>query len=131
MKRERTFKEGFSKREQQIMDILYGAPDLSAAEIQEKMSDAPSYSAVRALLAILLEKGHVQFRKEGNRYIYSAAQSRKKAGNSALKKVLRTFYNGSLSQAVAGLLDTPTDGLSKEEIERLSELVNQLKEKER
>src|SRR5687767_13625140 len=94
-----------SRRERQIMEIVYSRAEASAADVHAAMADAPSYSSVRALMRILEEKGHLKHREESGRYIYTPTQSREKASRSALKQMLKTFFDGSLSQAVAALLD--------------------------
>src|SRR5579863_9188509 len=95
-----------SRRERQIMDILHAKGAVTAAEIREAMPDAPSYSAVRALLRILEEKGHIKHREEGPRYVYVPKISRENASRSALKRLVATFFQGSVTEAVAALLDS-------------------------
>ncbi len=114
-----------SRRERQIMDVIYQRERASAAEVRENLPDPPSYSAVRALLVILERKGLLQHVQEGNRYIYLPTQYRENAGRAALRRVLRTFYEGSLGKAVAALLDASDADLSPEEVARLSELIAQ------
>lgn len=113
----------FSKRERQIMDILYRLEEASVAEVRRELPDPPSYSATRALLAILVNKGHVTYSAEGNKYIYRPREAKKHAGSSALAGVLNTFYEGSLASAVAGLLESSETKLSREEIDRLAKLI--------
>jgi predicted transcriptional regulator len=116
-----------SRRERQIMDILYRLGSATAAEVQEHLPEAPSYSAVRALLRILEDKGHLKHEYDGPRYVYAPIVSRPVAQKSALKQIVRTFFNGSTSQAVAALLDMSAKDLSEDELERLSKLVAQAK----
>ena len=116
-----------SRRERQIMDILYRLGSATAAEVQHNLADAPSYSAVRALLRILEDKGHLKHAYDGPRYIYAPVVSRPVAQKSALKQLVKTFFGGSTSNAVAALLDMSGDDLSDEELERLSALVEQAK----
>ncbi len=118
-----------TRRERQIMDVLYADGSASAARVMEALPDAPSYSAVRALLRILLDKGEVKFQKKGNRYIYRPAHSRRKAARSALSRVLNTFYEGSLDSAVAGLLEVSDRELSQDEWTRLADLIEQARQK--
>src|SRR5688500_9140249 len=94
----------FSRRERQLMEIIYARGEASAAQVLEALPDPPSYSAVRALLAILVQKGQLKRRTEQGRCIYSPTRPRAKAGRSALVRVLETFYEGSLEKAVAALL---------------------------
>lgn len=116
-----------SRRERQIMDILYRLGSATAAEVQEHLPEAPSYSAVRALLRILEDKGHLKHEYDGPRYVYAPIVSRPVAQKSALKQIVRTFFDGSASQAVAALLDMSAKDLSESELERLSKLVEQAK----
>src|SRR6476646_4264016 len=105
-----------SKRERQIMDVLHARGEAVAREVRQGMPEAPSYSAVRALLRILEEKGHVKHREEGNRYVYSPRGSREKASRSALSRVVTTFFGGSHTQAIAALIDEADAELSDKQI---------------
>jgi predicted transcriptional regulator len=119
----RTERPNLSRRERQIMDILYRRGRASASEIHEAMPDPPSYSAVRATLRILEEKGHVKHEEEGLHYVYLPTLAREKATRSALKHLLETFFDGSPERAVAALLDNSSTQLSPEELDRLAELI--------
>ncbi|HXV15717.1 MAG TPA: BlaI/MecI/CopY family transcriptional regulator, partial [Gemmatimonadaceae bacterium] len=88
-------KDTLSRRERQIMDVLYRLGSATAAEVQENIADAPSYSAIRALLRILVEKGHARHSYDGPRYVYSPVISRPVAQKSALRQLVKTFFNGS------------------------------------
>jgi predicted transcriptional regulator len=121
----------FSRRERQIMEIIYARGEASAAQVLEAMPDPPSYSAVRALIAILVQKGQLKRRREQGRYIYSPTRPRAKAGRSALVRVLETFYEGSLEKAVAALLQGADTRLSEEELARLSELIDEARQEGR
>lgn len=112
-----------TRRERQIMDIVYQRGSASAAEVQESLPDPPSYSAVRAMLRLLEEKGHLRHRQDGPRYVYSATVPRERARRSAARRLLDTFFDGSAAQAVATLLDVSTDDLSEDELERLADLI--------
>ena len=116
-----------SRRERQIMDILYRLGSATAAEVQENLAEAPSYSAVRALLRILEEKGHLKHAYDGPRYVYAPVVSRPAAQKSALKQMLKTFFDGSTSNAVAALLDMSASELSENELNRLASIVEQAK----
>ncbi|MBL8231698.1 MAG: BlaI/MecI/CopY family transcriptional regulator [Bryobacterales bacterium] len=118
-----------SRRERQIMDILYRQGKATAAEVHEALPDPPSYSAVRATLRILEEKGHVRHQEEGLRYVFLPSVPRDRAKKNALRHLLDTFFEGSVEQAVAALLDTNSTRLKAEELERLSKLVEKAKEK--
>jgi predicted transcriptional regulator len=112
-----------SRREREIMEILYGAEGLTAAEVRERMTDAPGYSAVRALLRILEDKGHIRHEERGPRYVYSPVVSRAKARRSALKALVHTFFDGSPEQAVAALIDESRSRLGAAELGRLAVLI--------
>lgn len=113
------------------MDVLYRMESASAAEIRAQMPDAPSYSAVRAHLRILEEKGHVRHETQGPRYVYRPTVPASDARRSALRHVVRTFFEGSTTQAVAALLgDSPVD-LEDEEYERLLALIEQARQEGR
>lgn len=116
-----------SRRERQIMDILYRLGSGTAAEVKENLPDAPSYSAVRALLRILEEKGHLKHAYDGPRYVYAPVVSRPVAQKSALKQIVKTFFDGSTSNAVAALLDMSAKDLSDSELEKLAGIVEQAK----
>ena len=112
-----------SRRERQIIDILYAQSRATAAEVQAALPDPPSYSAVRAMLRILEEKGHVRHEQDGPRYVYVPTVNRDNAKKSALKHVLQTFFEGSTSQAISALLDDHSTRLSDAELERLERLI--------
>jgi BlaI family penicillinase repressor len=118
-----------SRREREIMDIIFAKGDLSAADVQEAMEDAPSYSAIRTHLRILEEKGHLKHREEGLRYVYSPVQSHGKASRSMLRKVLDTFFEGSLANAVASMVDGRDGTLDAKEIARLEQVLRGAKPK--
>ena len=118
-----------SRREQQIMDIIYSRGKATAAEVMENLPDPPSYSAVRALLRVLIEKGHLRHKQEGQRYVYMPKVARNRAKVSALQRVLQTFFNNSTEDAVAALLDISP--LSDEELERMEKLIKQAREEGR
>ena len=116
-----------SRRERQIMDILYHRGSASASEVREAMEDAPSYSAVRAMLRVLEEKGHVRHRASGLKYVYDPVVAQDKASRSAVQHVLDTFFNGSPEQIVATLLDVSAARLTSEELDRMSAMIEQAK----
>lgn len=118
-----------SRRERQIMDILYERQPRSAQEIQQALPDPPSYSAVRALLARLVEKGLVHFKQEGAKYLYFPKVAEAKAQQSAISRLLKTFFKGSPIQAVNALLDMEAQSLSAREIEELERTIKRLKAK--
>jgi BlaI family transcriptional regulator, penicillinase repressor len=117
-----------SRRERQIMDVIYQKGSATAAEVRELLPDPPSYSAVRALLRLLEEKGHLRHEQSGLRYIFYPTVEPQKARRTALRHMLRTFFDGSAEQAVAALLDVSRQELSEEQLERLARLIEQAKE---
>lgn len=113
---------GVSRRERQILDVLFRRKEATASEIQAEIPDAPSYSAVRALLRVLEEKGHVRHREDGPRYVYLPVIEAETARRSALRHVLDTFFDGSAAGAMAELLGGEVD-LTSEELDRLEALI--------
>ena len=106
------------------MDIVYSAEEASAAEVMGAMGDPPSYSSVRKLLTILVDKGHLKHRVEGGKYFYRPIKARGKAGKSALAQVLHTFYEGSLEKAVAAMLSGRNTQVTDEELSRMQRLID-------
>ena len=117
-----------SRRERQIMDFLYQHGRATAAEVQANLPDPPSYSAVRAMLRVLEEKGHARHEQDGPRYVYRPRVARDRAKLSALRHLVRTFFDGSREQLVAALLDDGTTQLSDEELDRLSRLIDRARQ---
>jgi BlaI family transcriptional regulator, penicillinase repressor len=114
-----------SRRERQIVDILYARGRATAVEVQAALPDPPSYSAVRAMLRILEDKGHVKHEQDGPRYIYVPTVAHDNAKRSALHHVLKTFFDGSTEQAISALLDDSASNLSDAELDRLARLIDQ------
>ncbi|MBC8166639.1 MAG: BlaI/MecI/CopY family transcriptional regulator [Bryobacteraceae bacterium] len=114
-----------SRRERQIMNILYKLGAASAADVQSRLAGEPSYSTVRAQLRILEEKGLVQHEEDGVRYVFRPVVGREKASLSALRGLLDTFFEGSAERMVATLLDAESSRLSEEDLKRLSSLVTE------
>lgn len=114
-----------SRRERQIMDVIYRLGSATVGDVQENLPDPPGYSAVRAMMRTLEEKGHLRHRQDGPRYVYSAKRSRDKARQSALQHLLNTFFDGSTELAVTALLDLSGEQLSDEEVERLMKLIDE------
>lgn len=121
-------KPALSKRERQIMDVLYQKSKASVAEVQEGLPDDVGYSGVRALLRILELKGHVKHVEDGPRYLYLPTEPQAKAGKNALDGVVHTFFGGSVEKVVATLLTANDTQLSKEDFERLEEMIRKAKE---
>jgi BlaI family transcriptional regulator, penicillinase repressor len=120
--------ETLSRRERQILDILYRDGKATAAEIQTALPDAPGYSATRTLLRILEEKGHIRHESDGPRYVYLPSISPQKARVSALRHVLNTFFNGSAADAAAALVDGSAAKMSPSELAQLEALIQAHKE---
>jgi BlaI family penicillinase repressor len=113
-----------SRRERQILDILYQRGQATAADVQSALPEPPSYSAVRALLRILEEKGHVRHEQDGPRYLYVPTVARGNAQRSALRHILQTFFDGSAEQAISALIDGSSSKLSAAELDRLAQLID-------
>lgn len=124
-------KPGLSRRERQIMDALYTLGEATVGEVMDRMPDPPSYSAVRATLRVLEEKGHVKHRQDGPRYLYLPTVSRDKAQTTALKHLVGTFFGGSVEQAVMALLSMPETKMSDAQLEKLAEQVRRAEEEGR
>jgi predicted transcriptional regulator len=120
-----------SRREHQIMDILHARGQATAAEVLEALPDAPGYSAVRALLRILEEKGHVRHHRDGARYVYAPKTSPETARRSALQRVVTTFFQGSVAQTMAALLETDDAELTEDELNQLQSLIAKAKKEGR
>jgi BlaI family penicillinase repressor len=115
---------GLSRRERQIMDVLYQLESASVGQVLSKLVDKPSYSTVRAQLRVLEEKGHVRHEEHGLRYVYVPAVPRDVARRSALRHLVETFFDGSTEKVVAALLGGEVARISPEELERLSRLIS-------
>ena len=124
-----TANDPLSRRERQILDILYARGIATAAEVLEALPDPPSYSAVRALLRILEDKGHARHETQGTRYAYLPTVPRERARNSALSRLVKTFFDGSAAQAAAALVDSGS--LSDEELAKLSTLIERARKEGR
>jgi predicted transcriptional regulator len=120
-----------SRRERQIMDIIYELQEATAARVLDHLPDPPSYSAVRALLRVLEEKGHLTHKQDGPRYVFIPTLPREEARQNALKHVLKTFFDNSTEKAVAAILDISEDQLSDEDYRRLSKLIDNARQEGR
>jgi BlaI family penicillinase repressor len=121
---EMTDHRDLSRRERQILDILYKHGRATAADVQAALPEPPSYSAVRALLRILEEKGHVRHEQDGPRYMYLPTIAHDNAQRSALRHILQTFFNGSAEQAISALLDDTSGRMSPAELDRLAGMID-------
>lgn len=123
--------QNLSRRERQIMDVVYRLGHATAASIQAELPDPPSYSAVRAMLRKLEDKGHLIHVEEGARYVYEATVPRETAQGTALERLVRTFFDGSPTRTVQALLDLKRDELSDRELADLAKLINRARGKGR
>ena len=124
------FLKDLSRREREIMDIIYSKGKASASEVHERLQEQPSYSTVRALLNILEKKGYLKHDVEKQKYVYYPLISKKKAVKGAIGNLLNTFFNNSVEQAVAALIEYDDKGLKETEIEKLSELINEARKED-
>lgn len=104
-----------SPREREILEIIYAAGPASVADVLDQLSDAPSYSAVRTMLTRLVSKGYLTYKRDGMRYVYSPAKQKEGASKEALRRVLNTYFGGSIAHAVNALLDDHTGAITPEE----------------
>lgn len=123
--------KALSRRERQIMDIVYLLKKATVAQVLERLPNPPSYSAVRALLRVLEEKGHLVHKQEGPRYVFSPTLSREKARQTALKHVIKTFFDDSTEEVMAALLDISEKNLSEEDYLRLLTMIEKAKKEGR
>jgi predicted transcriptional regulator len=123
--------EALSRRERQIMDIVYARGEATAVEVLEALPDPPTRTAVRTLMRILEEKGHLTHRRDGLTHVYRPSRPRGRAGRSAFQRVLHTFFEGSLEKAVAAHLGDAATDLSAEELKRLAELIDSARRRRR
>jgi BlaI family transcriptional regulator, penicillinase repressor len=120
-----------SRRERQIMDVIYQHGRATAGEVLEQLPDPPGYSAVRAMLRVLEDKGHLRHEQDGPRYVYLPTVNRERARRSALRHLVQTFFDGSTEQVVAALLEGSDAKLSDVELNRLSQMIEQAKQEEK
>lgn len=119
------------RRERQIMDVIYRLSRASVAEVRENLPDPPTYSAVRAMLGFLEDKGYLRHERDGMKYVYLPTVDAKHARRSALQHMVKTFFNGSAAQAAAALIEMNDTQLSTEEIKRLSDLIKKARQEGR
>ena len=116
-----------TRRERQIMDVLYATNEASASEIQDNIPDSPSYSAVRALIRKLMDKGHVEYRQDGAKYVYRPVLPKQEAKRGAVQRLIDTFFDGSPGEAVVNLLGEEGKALSADDIDQIESMLNKLK----
>jgi predicted transcriptional regulator len=122
---------GFSRRERAIMEALYRLGKASAAEIREAIPDPPSTTAIRTLLTILENKGHVRHESDGTRYIYAPRVARREMGRRALDSLLKTFFDDSVEQAVAAMLTRRDADIPRDDLDRLARLIDKARKEGR
>jgi predicted transcriptional regulator len=120
-----------SRRERQIMDVVYARGRATAQEVADNIPDPPGYSAVRALLRVLEDKGHLRHEQDGPRYVFLPVVTRERARQSALRQLVRTFFDGNAEQAVAALLDLKSSQLDDQELDRLAQLIERARKEGR
>ncbi len=121
--------DSLSRRERQVMDIIYRKGRISTMEVMKELPDSLSSSAVRTFLRILEKKGYLKHKEEGAKYIYYPTITHEKAKRSALKRVLQTFFDGSVEQAVAALFDVSSTTLSKNQLDQLAQRIQEARTK--
>jgi len=119
------------KRERQIVEAVYRRGEASVADVRAELADPPSYSAVRAMLGLLVDKGVLKYRRQGKRYLYRPAMPKEKARKSALSNLLATFFSGRATEAVAALLEVSAGKLTDEELDRMRTLIEQARKENR
>lgn len=123
--------EALSRREREMMNIIFTKGRATATEVMDSMKDAPSYSAVRATLRVLEQKGHLKHQHDGTRYVYAPTVNREKARQSALDQLLRTFFDGSAANVVATLIERERDNMTDDELVQLSRLIDDARQEGR
>jgi predicted transcriptional regulator len=116
--------EELSRREREMMNIIFSRGRATATEVMDSMQDPPSYSAVRATLRVLEQKGHLKHQHDGTRYVYAPTVNREKARQSALDQLLRTFFDGSAANVVATLIERERENMTDEELAQLSNMID-------
>jgi len=119
-----------SRRERQIMEVVHALGEPDAHQVRAGLPEPPTYTAVRTLLRILCDKGHLTFRRVGKKYVYRAKATRRRVGRRAFRRLLEVYFEDSLENALAAHLTDPSAGLSQADLSRLSELIEEAKRKE-
>ena len=115
------------RRERQLVETVQRMGEASVSQIREHLADPPSYSAVRTMLGVLVDKGWLKYRRDGKRYLYRPAASTETSRKVALRKMMSTFFDGSPGDAAAALIDMSAKDMKKEELDRLIKMINQAK----
>ena len=121
----------FARRERQIVEVLYQLGEGSVTQVRAGLTDPPSYSAVRAMLNLLVEKRVLTFRREGKKYLYRPVKSKERVRRSALRSLVRTFFGGEPVEAVAALLDDSAGKLTADDLERMRRLIEEAEREQR
>ena len=119
-----------SRRERQILDVLYALGSATAGQVQAALDDAPSYSTVRTFLGLLEQKGHIRHAQQGKAYIYTPVVAQPTAARRAMRRVVRTFFQGSAADAISALLHLPGESLSSADLDRIEALIAQARQQE-
>lgn len=127
----KAIKAGHSRREGQIMDIVYRRGEATAQEVMEEMEDSPSYSTVRSLLVILENKGHLKHSKNGAQYNYHPSRPRKEAARTAISRLAETFFDGSAEKVVAALLDSSELNITENDLKKMEQMIRQARKEGR
>ncbi len=122
---------GLSRREREILEILFRLGKATANDVQNALSEPPSHSAVRSILRVLEEKGHITHEEEGKRFLYLPTQAHDSAAHSALRNVVQTFFGGSLESAVKTFLSASDTRLSDAELTRMAEMITQARKSDK
>ena len=122
-KADKSAKDGYSRREREVMEALYKLGKASAAEIRDEIADPPTYTAIRTHLSILEKKGHIRHASDGTRYIYEPAVAREQMGRRAIESLLRTFFDNSVERAVAAMLTREDADIPRDDLDRLARLI--------
>ncbi|MEM7397043.1 MAG: BlaI/MecI/CopY family transcriptional regulator [Verrucomicrobiota bacterium] len=129
--KQRSKKLSFSRREGEVMDVLFKKRDATAREVWSALGEKRTYATIRKILRILEEKGHVTHRTDGMTFVYSPRMNREAAAESAMERLVDTFFQGSVENAVAGLIQTSTSRLSEEQFDELEKLIEQARKEGR
>jgi len=129
MKRKRSSHDELSKRERQLMDVVFSLGEATVTQVCESMVDPPTRTTVRTLLRILEEKGHLKHRSQGREFVYQPTRAKSKEGQSAMRRVVSTFFGGSFEQAVAAHLTDPTSHLESTELKAIEKLIREAKKR--
>ena len=120
---EKKSQSGLSKRERQVMEVVYRKKEVSAKDVWKEIPDFPSYSAVRSVLTILEEKGFLTHNLEGKKYVYSPTIAHKKAMHSAVKQLISTYFDNSLEKAVTAMLEIHNNDMTEDDLRRLADAI--------